>query len=134
MVQLADARPIEIELAEDIPADAEPGHPLRFVVKSPLLVAGMTVVPAGAAVSGEIAEAGKRRFPGLGSKMTFRLKEAAFGGAHLRVRANAVDKSDAKRPVESAGANRSKSVAAAKGTSYVAYVDGDQALTLPARP
>ena len=124
-VELTDGRPLEIQLAADVPADPPPGTALKFTVKTPLVVAGMTVVPAGAPVTGEITEAARRRF--RGEKAMFALREVTVGNLKLKVRAGSSAK-DPRRLLENGSEGKSKTLAAAAGTAYLAYVDGNQSL------
>jgi hypothetical protein len=89
------------------------------------------VLPEGAVVTGQIVTAAKKKLIG-GAHITYRLKDAAVpGGVKLAVRAAAAKTGDEKgRPIEVPGAKHPKEVAAAAGSSYVAYVDGDQTVTV----
>jgi serine/threonine-protein kinase len=129
-VGIADGSPFAIQLAQDVQRDAQPGTPLKFTVAKDLTVAGTVVLPKGATVLGEVSGASRRRALLIGVKMTFRLTEAmAAGGKRLKVRATPEKGEESKRPVET-GAKKPKEVAATAGTEYVAYVDGDQTVTV----
>ena len=127
-----------IRLAEDIPADAEEGRALRFTAVDDLLMNGTVVVPRGASVTGEISEtAGKKKFLGIagGSKLSFKLTQSdTAGGQKMSVRATPQPRrgdAPAQRPVETAGPKpKAKEIAALAGTEYVAYVDGDQSVSI----
>jgi hypothetical protein len=138
VVKLTDATPFKIRLAEDIPSDAEEGRALRFTASDDFVTGGTVVVPRGASVTGEISETGgKKKFLGIagGTKLSFKLNQAdAAGGQKLNVRATPQPRrgdAPAQRPVESAGPKpKAKEIAALAGTEYVAYVDGDQSVSI----
>ena len=134
-VMVPDAMPFRITLAADIPADAEMGRPLRFTATEDFKVNNVTVIPRGAVVMGEISETGKKKVFGLGgSKLSFSLSRATAAGGHaLNVRALAARKTEGatQRPAETGQKTGSKDIAAAQGTQYIGYIDGEQSLTVP---
>ena len=99
----------------------------------------MVVIPKGAAVTGQISEtAKKKKFLGIvgGGKLSFELLKAeTAGGQQLSVRALSVRRSDGatQRPVETNARTGSKDIVAAQGAEYIAYVDGEQSVTVPQR-
>jgi hypothetical protein len=129
-VVVPDALPVEIELAEDIPADAEPGRPLHFTLSKELRIGQAVVAAAHAPVVGEIVDGARKKLIG-GTKLTFRLKSVvAAGGTPLLLRATPSG-GDSRRPVESKSMpKRPKGIAAATGTGYVAYTSGEQIVQL----
>jgi hypothetical protein len=133
-VSVADAMPFSIKLAEDVPADAEEGRALRFTVVDGLKVGENVVIAKGATVTGSVVEAaGKKKIFGMGGKMTFRLLQAdAVDGKKLNVRAEPSRGKDgpAKRPIDAGAKGKSKEIAAAAGSEYVAYVEGEQSVTV----
>jgi hypothetical protein len=133
-VNVADAVPFSIRLTEDVPADAEEGRALRFTVVDGLKIGDVVVIAKGATVTGSILEAaGKKKIFGIGGKMTFRLLEAdAVDGKKITVRAEPSRGKDgpAKRPIDSGAKGKSKEIAAAAGSQYVAYVEGDQTVSV----
>jgi serine/threonine-protein kinase len=132
-VTVPDALPLRITLAADIPADADLARPIRFTANDDFVVKGTVVIAKGAAVYGEISETPKRKVFGIGgSKLSFKLAKAeAVGGRTINVRALAAQKADGvtQRPVE-AGPKPSKEIAAAQGAQYIAYIDGEQSVTV----
>jgi serine/threonine protein kinase len=131
-VAVKDGAPLTITLAEDIPASSDTGRPLKFAATSEIRVGDTLVVAKAALVVGEIVEGAKRKLIG-GSKMTLRLIEVeAVGGEKLKVRALPGRRPDGKyeRPVETPAKPRSKDLEASAGAVYVAYVDGDQTLSV----
>ncbi len=132
-VTVPDALPLRITLAADVPADADLARPIRFISNDDFVVKGTVVIAKGAAVYGEISETPKKKVFGIGgSKLSFKLTKAeAVGGRTVNVRALGAQKNDGvtQRPVE-AGPKPSKDIAAAQGAQYIAYIDGEQAVTV----
>ena len=133
-VTASNGLPFSIRLAEDIPADAEEGRVIRFTALDGLKVGDAVVVAKGATVTGVIAEAaGKKKIFGMGGKMTFSLTQAdAVDGKKLKVRAEPSPGKDGppKRPIDGGAKGKTKEVAAAAGSQYVAYIDGDQTVSV----
>ncbi len=136
VVQILDGIPFPISLVEDVPADPKPGQPLRFKAAKDVLMGDSVVIASGAAVTGAIVDAGKKRLIGR-SKPTFRLADAvAVDGSHLKVRSAPARRGDTPpdRPMEPIGAGKSKDVLAAAGSGFLAYFDGAQTVTVHAAP
>ena len=133
-VNVADAIPFSVKLAEDVPADAEEGRVLHFTVVDGLKIGDAVVIAKGASVTGAIVDAaGKKKVFGMGAKMTFRLVQVeAVDGKKLNIRAEPSRGRDApaKRPVESGAKGKTKEIAAAAGSQYVAYIEGDQPVSI----
>jgi class 3 adenylate cyclase len=128
-VTVADSLPIQITLDADVPADGSGGETLSFTVLEDLKAGDTVVIPKGATVSGSI-EVGKKIFL-WGGKMNYRLTQAdAVDGQKLNIRATAGrdGKGRASRPFDTGKGSKSKELAAAKGTKYVGYTDGEQTL------
>jgi hypothetical protein len=131
-VNVSDAMPFSITLAEDVPADAEEGRALHFTVVDGLKVGDAVVIAKGASVTGSVVEAGKRKTFG-GNKMTFRLLQVdAVDGKKLNIRAEPSRGKDgpAKRPIDAGAKGKTKEIAAAAGSQYVGYVEGDQSVSV----
>jgi serine/threonine protein kinase len=132
-VNVADAIPFYIQLAEDVPADAEEGRPLRFTVVEGLKVGDAVAIAKGATVTGSIVDAaGKKNFVGMGGKMTFQLLQAdAVDGKKLNVRAESArgKNGQTKHNIDSGAKGRSKEIAAAAGSRYLGYTEGDQTVS-----
>jgi hypothetical protein len=124
IVALNDGTPFTIALAEDIPDNAEEGRPLRFTVSKELRQGDAVAIAKGATVTGVID---KKKSGIFGGKMTLRLVQAdAVDGRKLNVRGIPARRADTNsRPVETP-AKKAKDLAAAAGTEYVAYIDGEQ--------
>ncbi len=135
MLSVDDALPFHITLDQDVPADAPQGAPLRFTVTDGMKVGDALVIAKGAAVTGAIAsEPGKKKFLGMGGKATFRLEKVdAVDGQKISIRATAAKRrgdGPATRPLDSGKGPKSKELAAAKGTQYVGYIDGQQTVSV----
>jgi hypothetical protein len=131
-VNVIDATPFGIVLAEDVPADAEEGRTLHFTATQELKVGDNVVIAKGATVTGSVVEAGKRKAFG-GNKMTFRLLQVeAVDGKKLNVRAEPSRGKDgpAKRPIDAGAKGKTKEIAAAAGSQYVGYIEGDQPVSV----
>jgi serine/threonine-protein kinase len=133
-VTVPDALPLRITLAADIPADSDLARPIRFTATEDFTVNGTVVIPKGASVYGEISETAKKKgvFGLGGTKLSFKLTKAEAAGGHtINVRALAARRGDGvtQRQVESGP--KTKDVAAAQGAQYIAYIDGEQPITVP---
>ena len=134
-VELADGLPFQITLTEDVPSNPNSGHPLRFAVTSDIRARGSVVIAKGAAVTGEIMDAGKRKIPILAPKVkpTFRLVRVdAVDGTRLKIRTTPTRQPDGKigRTLETQNRKLAKDLAAAAGAVYIAYIDGAQTVTV----
>jgi len=129
-VKLSDGLPFRIELIEDVPTDIEVGHALRFRVLDGLRSGDVVVIAKGSVVTGAVvALGGKRNFFGERSKVRFRLISAeSVDDSKINVRATPAAKSDGveTRSFETPNGSKDKSLIAANGTQYVAYVSGEQ--------
>jgi hypothetical protein len=134
-VVVSDGTPFTIALAADVPADADMGRPLRFTAVQDFRVKGVLVIPKGAGVTGQISETAKKKFLGIGGgKLSFELSKAEIaGGQQISVRALAARRNDGatQRPVETNARTGSKDIVASQGTQYIAYIDGEQSVTVP---
>jgi serine/threonine protein kinase len=125
-VAVFDGLPIPIRLAEDVPAGAPAGTPLRFTVVREFRMGPTAVVAEGAVVTGEVATAGNR--------VMYRLKDVdTVAGGKLALRATSRRRGDESRRITDVlgGAKPPKNLAAAAGSEYLAYVAGAQTVTVP---
>jgi hypothetical protein len=133
-VTLNDGLPFRIALLEDIPADAEVGRALRFRVLDGVQSGGVVVIAKGTVVTGAVtALGGKRNFFGERSKVRFRLTSAeSVDDNKIGIRATPASKSDGEdaRTFEVPKGSKDKNLLAASGAEYVAYVAGDQTVTV----
>ncbi|HYL73393.1 MAG TPA: hypothetical protein VEU96_04270, partial [Bryobacteraceae bacterium] len=134
-VAVADSLPFSIMLDEDVPADAQGGQELHFTVVDGLQVDGSVVVAKGAKVTGAVVGEVGKKIMGIGSKkMNFQLLQTvAVDGQTLKVRATAghgSSKGPAMRPFDTGKGSKSKELAAAKGTIYYGYTDGEKTVSV----
>jgi hypothetical protein len=129
-VKLNDGLPFRIALLEDVPAEIDVDHALRFRVLDGLQVDGVVVIAKGSVVTGSVTSlGGKRNFFGERSKVRFRLISVeSVDDAKINVRATPAAKNDGveTRSFEKTNGTKDKSLIAASGTEYVAYVAGEQ--------
>jgi hypothetical protein len=133
-VKLIDGLPFRIALLEDVPLDTEVGHALRFRVLDDVQSNGILVIAKGAIVTGSLTSlGGKRNFFGERSKVRFRLTSAeSVDDSPVNVRATPASRDDGMetRPFDTPKGLKDKSLIAASGTEYVAYVEGDQTISV----
>ncbi len=132
-VPVIEGAVVHLTLAQDVPSDSPEGTILRFKVAEDVRMQGTVVIRSGAPATGDVVDAQKKRFPGLGSKMTFQfLTVEAVDGQKIPLRVAATRKDDGtlKRAVDT-GAKKAKEFAAATGTAYLGYID--KATTVSAR-
>ncbi len=132
-VSLGDGVPFRIALAEDVPIDADEGQELTFRASDDVKAGDVVVIARGATIKGAVVNGNGKRFLGIGGRMTFKLISAeAVDGQKIPVRASVGRRTDGPtvRPVDTGKYAKAKELAAARGTDYVAYIDGDQTVTL----
>lgn len=128
--------PFRITLMTEIATTVDLGVPLKFTLPEDFKINGVTVLPKGATVTGEISEtAGKKKFMNAfgGTKLSFTLSKArGAGNVELNVRALSARRADGatERAVDT-GKGGTKTVAAPQGTEYIGYVDGQQTINVP---
>jgi hypothetical protein len=131
-ITVTDGIPFTIVLAADIPENIAAGSQLRFTVKSDVESEGAVVFARGAAVTGQIAQAARRRLIGS-TKATLRLLTVqGVDGKTYRVRALSArsGKDEPERSVETNTKPKGDDLAASAGAEYIAYVDGEQRVTV----
>ncbi len=95
-----------------------------------------TVIAKGATVTGSVTgETGKKKILGIGkgSKLTFCLLLAdAVDGKRVNVRAMSGRRAEGPtiRTFETTKSSKTKGLAAAQGTEYIAYIDGEQTVSV----
>jgi serine/threonine-protein kinase len=131
-VTVGDGSPFYIALSADIPANAEAGAAVRFVVEKDFSVGDNLVIAKGTPVTGSIVDAGGKKFLGMGAKMTMRVDQTeSTNGQKIALRAAPARRAEGTvRPVETGAKSKSKDVIASAGTEYVAYIDGEQKVTV----
>ena len=131
LVSIADGTPIGLTLDEDIPNNADEGHPLHFTVASDLKTSEGVVIVKGSKAMGAIYSREKRKtiIMKRGDKVNFQLASVVgVNGAKLKIRATPQRKADddSYRAIDT----KSKEMAATKGTQFIGYVDGAQTVTV----
>ena len=131
-VKIPDSTGFKIALAEDIPESADKDQPLRFTASENVRVGDSLVIAKGATVMGAIVDSGKRRILGIPvSKMTLKLTAVnAVDGSKLNLRALATRRPEGSFRDVDTGKAKPKGVAAAAGSEYFAYIDGDQTVSV----
>ncbi len=132
-VTVNDALPFRIVLTEDVPATSQEGQALRFVVADGFKVGDTVVIPPGATVMGSITSEAGKKFLGIGNKMTFRLLQVdAVDGQKISVRSKSGKQANGPttRPFDTGKNPKTKGLAASQGTEYIAYIDGDQTISV----
>jgi serine/threonine protein kinase len=133
-VTLNDGLPFRIALMEDVPINAEVGLALRFRVLDGVQSGETTVIAKGSIVTGSLMDlGGKRNFFGERSKVRFRLIAAqSVDDAKINVRAIPAARTDGveTRPFATPNGTKDKNLIAASGTEYIAYISGDQTVSV----
>jgi hypothetical protein len=133
-VKLTDGLPFRIALMEDVPITAEVGLALRFRVLDGVQSGETTVIAKGSIVTGSLMDlGGKRNFFGERSKVRFRLIAAqSVDDAKINVRAIPAARTDGveTRPFATPNGTKDKNLIAASGTEYIAYISGDQTVSV----
>jgi serine/threonine-protein kinase len=129
-----DGKPFNITLSEDVPAKLTAGQKISFTITNDVKVGDVLVLAKGTAVAGEVVEANdSKKFLGViggKGKASFKLANVeAVGGTKVAIRATPAHSEKADRPIELQG-NKGKEVLSHAGAEYLAYVDGDQTVTI----
>jgi len=141
-IKIPDATAIRLSLSEALSsATNEVDDPVRFEVTEDVKVGDFIAVPKGSTAVGHVVEVEPRRRMGRAGKLNFSIDHVkAADGSNIRLRASSMRKGDDKTGTVIVGTvllsplfliMRGKDVSIAKGTSVVAYVDGDREVGLP---
>jgi serine/threonine protein kinase len=134
LISVDDGLPFRITLDEDVLNDAPQSTPVRFIATDGLQVGDAMVISKGAGVTGSVAsEPGRKKFLGMGGKMTFRLEKVdAVDGQKISIRAAAKPRPGGPnaRPFDTGKGSKSKEFAGARGTQYIGYIDGQQTVSV----
>jgi hypothetical protein len=118
--------PFQIVLMEEVPNDPADGLELHFHAAKDYEVDGAVAIAKGATVTGEVVAAGKKR-----GKPMFRLMTVdAVDGSKLKVKAGPGRHSDRNESRIEPPGHRGKESLAPKGSSFLAYFDGDQTVAV----
>jgi serine/threonine-protein kinase len=131
-VSVAGGTPLDITLAEDVPAKLTAGQRIDFTVTKDVEVGDVVVISKGTELSGEIVDTGESKKLGiLKTKATFKLTVVnSTGGTPLAIRATPGHSDKTDRPIELSGAKKNKEVLAAAGARYLGYIEGDQSVKI----
>ena len=132
-VTVGDGVAFSIALAQDVRNDAAEGAELTFRSSEDVKVGDVLVIAKGAIVRGSVVNGNGKHFLGMGGKMTFQLTSVeAVDGQKIPVRASVTRRTDGPtaRPVDTGRYAKPKELAAARGTDYIAFIDGDHTVTL----
>jgi hypothetical protein len=122
-VALIGGVPFQITLTEDVPYDPADGMELHFHASKDYEVDGAVAIAKGATVTGEVVRKGRKK--------VFRLITAdAVDGSKLKVKATSGRGSDRNETNIEPPGHRGKESLAPKGSSYLAYFDGDQTVAV----
>jgi len=134
MVVVPDAKPFNITLTADVAAKLTAGQKISFTITNDVKVGDVVVIAKGTPVTGEVVDPGEARkvlgIIGGKNKATFKLSTVeSAGGGKLTVRATPAHSDKPDHAIELPGA-KSKDVLAHAGAEYMAYIDGEQTVTL----
>ena len=121
---LPEGTPVKLTLAEDVAADVEDGTSLRFNVIADVTVSGAVAIPAGSVATGTVVGRAKKKFLGVGRgiRLLFEFGQlTAKNGVKVPLRATSVAKPDGASRALQADGNKDKTLAAPKGTPFIAY-------------
>jgi hypothetical protein len=146
-IKIPDATAIRLSLSEALSsATNEVDDPVRFEVTEDVKVGDFVAIPKGSTAVGHVVEVEPKRRLGRAGKLNFSIDHVkAIDGSNIRLRASSTRKGDDKSGTVIVGTvllsplfliMHGKDVNVAKGTSLIAYVDGDRdiALTHPEAP
>ena len=132
-VTVPDGKPFNITLAQDVPAKVTAAQKINFTISNDVKVGDVVVIAKGTALSGEVVDAGDPKKVIIvinKGKATFKLTSVdSTGGTRLNIRATPAHTEKGDHPIELQG-NKNKEVLAPAGTEYMAYLDGEQTVTV----
>jgi hypothetical protein len=142
VIRIPDATAIRLVVTEPLSsATNEVDDPVRFEVTEDVKVADFVVVPKGSTAVGHVVEVEPKRRLGRAGKLNFSIDHVkAFDGTNVRLRASSTRKGDDRTGTVIVGTvllsplfliMRGKDINIPKGTSMMAYVDGDRDVGLP---
>jgi len=133
LVVVPDGKPFNLTLAADVPVKITTGQKINFTITNDVKIGDVVVIAKGTPVTGEVVDAGdaKKVLGIIGSrKATFKLSTvASAGGGKVAIRATPAHSDKSDHPIELPG-TKSKDVWAHSGAEYMAYIDGEQTVTI----
>ncbi len=141
-IRIPDATAVRLSLTEALSsATNQVDDPVRFEVTEDVKLGDLVVVPKGSTAVGHVVEAEPKRRLGRAGKLNFSIDHVkAPDGNNVRLRASSTRKGDDKTGTVIVGTvllsplfliMRGKDINIPKGTSLMAYVDGDRDLSIP---
>jgi hypothetical protein len=127
---LADGAPIALVLEQDISADTGDGDPVSLSVAADVRIGDLLVIEKGAKAKAVIAEGSRKKFLRRSKPTMFMETVEAVDGKQVRIREQPVQRAAKDRkaidvePADKNQRSKNKDVAAPKGASYRAYIDG----------
>lgn len=142
LIRIPDATAIRLVVTEPLSsATNEVDDPVRFEVTEDVKVGDVVVVPKGSTAVGHVVEVEPKRRLGRAGKLNFSIDHVkAFDGSNVRLRASSTRKGDDRTGTVIVGTvllsplfliMRGKDINIPKGTSMMAYVDGDRDVGVP---
>ena len=132
-VTVPDGKPFNITLAQDVPAKLSAGQKINFTITNDVKVGDVVVVAKGTALSGEVVDPGDPKKVIIvinKGKATFKLTNVdSTGGTKLNIRSTPAHTEKGDHQIEPQG-SKNKEVLAPTGTEYMAYIDGEQTVTV----
>ena len=134
MVVVPDGKPFNITLAGDVPVKLTAGQKINFTITNDVKLGELVVIAKGTAVAGEVVDAGEGKkvlgIIGGKNKATFKLTSVeSAAGSKLAIRATPAHSDKSDHAIELPGA-KTKDLLAHTGAEYMAYVDGEQTVTI----
>ncbi len=132
-VSVADGKPFNITLAQDVPTKLTAGQKINFTIANDVSVGDIVVIAKGTPVVAEVVDPGDPKKVLIvinKGKATFKLSTVdSTGGSKLNIRATAVHTEKGDRQIELQG-SKSKELLAPAGTEYMSYIDTEQTVTV----
>ena len=136
-IRISDATAVRLSLSEALSsATNSVDDPVRFEVTEDVKVGDIVAIPKGSTAVGHVVEVESRKRMGRAGKLNFSIDHVkAADGSNVRLRASTTRKGDDKTGSVIIGTvilsplfliMRGKDVEIARGTSLIAYIDGDR--------
>ena len=141
-IRISDATAVRLVVTEPLSsATNEVDDPVRFEVTEDVKVSDLIVVPKGSTAVGHVVEVEPKRRLGRAGKLNFSIDHVkALDGSNVRLRASSTRKGDDRTGTVIVGTvllsplfliMRGKDINIPKGTTLMAYVDGDREVSVP---
>jgi len=144
-LKIQDATTVHLSLMESLNSGTNKvDDPVTFEVTEDIMAGGAIAIPKGSTAVGHVVEVEPRKRLGRAGKLNFAIDNVkAPDGSNVRLRASSTRKGEDKTGTVVVGTvllsplfliMRGKDVSIPKGTTVVAYVDGDREISLIAAP